>query len=78
MLPLPLLQRWYAAGGYPGGGPKKQAKAATADVGNMSDAEVVNVFSRFFEWYVVEGRPGDPIKSRREVSIPATALTAAI
>jgi hypothetical protein len=61
-----LLQRWYAADGYQARH-KKQVKAAALDLGRMSDMQVANLCSRFFTWYVVEGRPRDPLKGGKEV-----------
>jgi hypothetical protein len=35
----------------------------------MPDQQVANLFTRFFEWYIVHGRPGDPIKGGKEVRL---------
>lgn len=41
----------------------------TPDMGMMADNEVANLCSRFFEWYVVEDRPGDPTYDRRSSKV---------
>lgn len=69
------MQRWLAAGGYPGGRAQKKAKAHKLDFKTMTDKAVINMFTRFFEWYVEQGRPGDPFK-KKEVS-PHSTNTAA-
>lgn len=61
---LLLLQRWVAADGYTGGRRKQQVKPVAVKLGHMPDNEVTNLLTRFFEWYVVDGRPGDPAKSK--------------
>lgn len=68
-------QRWYAAGGYKQPRPKQQVKAATPDLGNMSDADVAALFSRFFEWFVVHDRPGDPVYNRAAYKVRLQRMT---
>jgi hypothetical protein len=64
------MQSWYAAGGYKGPRPPKQrVKAAIPDLGTMADKEVANLCSRFFEWYVVDDRPGDPTYNKRSSKV---------
>jgi hypothetical protein len=61
-----------AAGGYLGGKARK-GQPYQLDFKRMTDTQLINLFTRFFEWYVKEGRPGDPNKGGKEVSITAAA-----
>jgi hypothetical protein len=80
-----VLQRWYEHNGYKGGGSKNQGKKKklSSDLANMSDQQITALFTRFFEWWVVDGRPGDTVKGGKQVRMsnqygrtPATSMFA--
>jgi hypothetical protein len=51
-----------------------QVKAKKPPLGSMTDKQIVNLFTRFMEWWV-DGRPGDPLKGGRQVSFGAVRLS---
>ena len=66
-----VLQRWYEHNGYTGrrGKTKGKKQQLGRDMANMSDKQIVALFTRFFQWWVVEGRPGDTVKGGPQVRI---------
>ena len=67
---LCTLQGWYATDGYKSKPPPKQkVKVKSPNLGTMTKSQLVNLCSRFFQWYVVDDRPGDPTYSKRESKV---------
>lgn len=50
-----FLQAWCAKGGY-----KAKGKKISPDLTSREPQLVANLLCRFFEWWVKDGRPGDP------------------
>jgi hypothetical protein len=59
------MQRWAAAGGFQEG-----ASPISTDLGSMDSQQVGNLLFRFFDWWIVQGRPGDDAVGGRVVSAP--------
>eukprot|EP00878_Enallax_costatus_P009957 GHUV01010395.1.p1 GENE.GHUV01010395.1~~GHUV01010395.1.p1 ORF type:complete len:316 (+),score=110.84 GHUV01010395.1:425-1372(+) len=62
---ITVFKRWIAANGYTASGSSKssssssKSKACVPDLGTMDQQKVVNLCYRFFDWWIVQGRPGD-------------------
>lgn len=64
------MQKWVATNGFQEkstGGSRSKSKQPVADLGSMAKDKAVNLLYRFFDWYVVKKRPGDPSVNGRQV-----------
>jgi hypothetical protein len=65
-----VLQRWFDNNGFTGRGKQNKGKKKgelSSAMASMSDKEIINLFTRFFRWWVVEGRTGDTVKGGKQV-----------
>jgi hypothetical protein len=77
LLFLLLLQRWQEAGGYQTRH-QKQVEADHKDLGSLADTAVVNLLTRFFQWYVEDCRRGDPAMKGKQVRSSQSAGTSGV
>jgi hypothetical protein len=70
-------QRWQEAGGYQTRH-KKQVDTDHTDLGSLEDTAVVNLLTRFFQWYVEDCRRGDPAMKGKKVRSSQSAGTSGV